>query len=372
MKILHIITGLNYGGAEKLLLDICSNMNVENKIYVIYFKGNGALEQKFKNNGINVNFFKASKYNFLSVFIKIYKFIKEQKFDVVHTHLSYANFIGRSAAIFANVPKVFTTIHNTDRWLSSKKFKYKVANWIEQLITNNKRVRIIFISTAVAEYSFKYQNISEDKTYILPNAININQTVALSNQQEEENNKLSIIKENDFIISNVGRLVEQKGQIYLLKAMNQIVNDLKINNIKCLIVGEGEERETLESFIQENKLSKYISLVGVHSNPYYFVKKADLFIMSSIWEGFGIVILEAQAVGTPILASKVEGIKELVTHNENGILVESRNVEKLREEIINFYSGKYNTQKFINNGKEKAAYYSIENYTKKLYELYTK
>ncbi|MGG3709338.1 glycosyltransferase [Heyndrickxia coagulans] len=369
MRILHIITGLNYGGAEKLLLDTCVELKKYHEVFVIYLKTEGEMLDKFEKNGIKIYKIELNKINAILVLFRIIMFIKKNKINIVHTHCSHANFFGRIAGLCCRVNKVVTTIHNTDRWLMSKKFIPTILKKVECLLLKPKNSIAIAISNAVRDYTIKYEKgIDEKKIVVLPNAININKILDYSNECKagDEN----IYKYKDFVIVNIGRLVKQKGQINLLSAMNKIVNEAKIKDIKCLVIGEGEERKNLENYIKDHQLNNNVFLLGLQKNPYKYLRDANLFVIPSLWEGFGIVVLEAFALGIPVLGSNVEGISELIDHKKNGVLLNNNNVDTLYKEILNYYYHKYPVESFSAKAKIKVQQYSIENYVAKLLKIY--
>ncbi|MED4967017.1 glycosyltransferase [Heyndrickxia coagulans] len=368
MKILHIITGLDYGGAEKLLLDTCVELKKRNNdVYVVYLKTEGNMVSQFKQNGIPTKKISMSK-NVIFTLVKLVKFIKVNKFQVVHTHCAHANILGRIAAFICGIDKIVTTLHNTDRWLASNKISMKLIKKIDTLLMKSKKSVSIAISRSVKQYTLKYENINEKKIRVLPNAININSIINKS--KADMINDLDLFKKDNFVVINVGRLVKQKGQINLILAMQKIIKEHKILNIKCLIIGEGEERKKLEGIIEKFNLSNNVFLLGQQENPYKYMKKSDLFVIPSLWEGFGIVILEAFALGLPVVGSNVDGISEIIENNKSGILVNRGNSEELCNVILNFYNGCYPAQTFVRNAKSKLKHYSIQNYVNQLIGIY--
>lgn len=359
MRILHIITGLNYGGAEKLLLDLCKEQIKKNDIYVIYLKTDGKMKEKFITENINVIKIPLKRFNVLSVILKICIFIKKHNINVVHTHCAHANFIGRTSAILCSVDCIVTTIHNTDRWVSKQGLKYDALRFYERFLINRSNSYAIAISDAVKEYIVNNEKISADKIIVIKNAVNAKNIIDISNEKIDKKYKIS---NYDFVICNVGRLVEQKGQIYLLKALKYLINDKKISNIKCFIVGDGDQKSNFEEYIIDNNLEKNVYLTGLQQNPYKYIKASNIFVMPSLWEGFGIVILEAFALKVPVLTTNVDGLKELVIDKYNGKCISSGDYKLLAEEILKFYNNYYDIHKFVENSSTILCNFTIQKY----------
>jgi len=372
MKILHIITGLNFGGAEKLLLNTCKEQKIKgNEINIIYFKTEGLLKNEFKKLGIKLYKFNINGFNIFISFFRLFLFIRKGNFDVVHTHLPHANFIGRLAAFIAGHKNIITTIHSTDRWLLRNNFFSKVLKYIDLKMNNSNRSKVIVISKAVKEFLINNeQGIHRNNIYVLYNAINFEDiNVKINEDNFIEENKL---KPNDYILINIARLEEQKGQIILLKAIDYLVNKNGISNIKCLIIGDGSVRSELEKFIIENHLTNNVFLLGWKENPYSFLKKADLFVLPSLYEGFGIAVLEAYYCEVPVLTTNVDGLNEVVKNKVTGITIDKNKFILLADEIKKFYYKEYDIKYFVENAKKYVRSFDIKVYAKKLEELYNR
>ena len=137
---------------------------------------------------------------------------------------------------------------------------------------------------------------------------------------------------------NVGRLADQKDQITLLKAINLIKNKINFN---LLIVGKGSEKNNLLSYIKKNNLSKNVKLIGYKRNPYNLIKKSDIFVLTSIYEGLPNVLLETQVLKTYIISSNCPtGPREILLNGKAGSLFKVRDYKSLSKMIINFSNNK--------------------------------
>ena len=146
----------------------------------------------------------------------------------------------------------------------------------------------------------------------------------------------------------VGRLTKQKNFLFLCKAFHKVV--LKYPELKLIIAGEGEDKDSILSYIKKNNLKKNISLIGYVENIFPLMVNAEAFILSSLWEDPGFVLIEAAFCRTLIFSSNcTTGPKEIIKDNVNGILYESSNVESFVDKFDLLISKKYKNNLLLNN-----------------------
>lgn len=192
--------------------------------------------------------------------------------------------------------------------------------------------KIICVSEHAKEVFTEYTSI-KDKVVTIYNPIN----------QEEIMDKATanvdnIFSDPCFTICSVGRLSIEKGYDRLLKVTKKLNEE---NNVNLFVIGEGEEREKLQDYIKENRLEEKVKLLGFKKNPYSYMKQCDLFISTSLSEGFSLVLAEAIVLEIPIISTNTAGASELLQEGRYGLLVENT------EEAI--YDG---IKKVIENVKE--------------------
>lgn len=158
-------------------------------------------------------------------------------------------------------------------------------------------------------------------------------------------------KGNHFIIGNVGNLNHQKGHEYLIEAMPEILEHYPHAMLE--IIGEGEERKNLESKIQDLKLERHVTLLGKQVDPMSFMAKWDLFVLPSVAETFGIVVLEAMSQKLPVVATQVGGVPDIIKHNKNGILVSPHSPESIAEATIELLSRPAKMEQLARNASDR-------------------
>ena len=176
----------------------------------------------------------------------------------------------------------------------------------------------------------------------------------------------------NYTIVNIGRLTRQKDHLTLLKAFKLVIKETKCN---LLIIGEGSERQNIENYIRNNDLENYVKLLGYKSNPWKYLSRSNLFVLSSIWEGFGNVIVESMLLGIPVISSRCKsGPAEILDNGKYGNLYDIYDHNKLSELILHEISSK-ELENSSNIAKKRSKDFSIdkitESYIKSFEELLT-
>ncbi|AKB76148.1 Glycosyltransferase [Methanosarcina lacustris Z-7289] len=236
----------------------------------------------------------------------------------------------------------------------------KFTKFISKIVLKNASIVIALSEDMKRKMNTIYKR---EDIVILPNGIELDKFKGLSSRkQNNDKTKKTIIF--------VGTLRPVKGIEYLIKAMNSIHEQLP--NTDLLIVGDGPDREKMETLVQELNLQDCIHFVGKVSNeeiPEYMAQ-ADLFALPSLSEGFGIVNIEAMAAGLPIVTTNVGGLPEIVINGENGFLVEPKNPEALAETILLILSDNDLKARISMNNQMKAEQYSWDIVVKNLISIY--
>jgi len=367
MKILKIITALGIGGAELLLADVCSVLSAEHEVTIIYLKNLTALKPRIESFGIRTIFIDLDKNGFLSSVFKIKKIIKNDGYDIVHTHLPAADTIGRLAAILAGKTTVFSSIHSMDEWKDERRFAFTLLKIFNRFTVNRfKRVFLIAVSECVKNFCVDAERISPKKIFVILNFCNYD----ISAKTSPDFNPATFKKDGIFTMLSVGRLEKLKGHIFLLRAMNELVNRRGHKNISLTMIGDGHMKDKYLDYVFSQNLTNYVSIKGFEKNVFDYMKHADLFVSTSIREGFGIAILEACYWKIPILASDIDVTTEILTDNESGILFKCEQYMDLADKIELFINKEFDVEHLTKNAHEVSLSLSKEKHIKKLLELY--
>jgi glycosyltransferase involved in cell wall biosynthesis len=197
-----------------------------------------------------------------------------------------------------------------------------------------KACMVIGISDGVCNGLKKDLGLSADKCCVVNNPVNIDKAQERSRDSIPDNEK-EWFSGSYFHFISAGRLTKPKNYPILLKAFSRVID--KMPNCRLTILGDGEKRNTLEKMLNELNIEHEVWLRGFTGNPFKYFKKAHCFVSSSIWEGFGNVIIEAMACGLPIISTMTSGGKEILVDeigSRYGILVPVDNPECLAQEML--------------------------------------
>lgn len=315
IKVIHVIPTLRFGGAERLIADIAQYHNRElTEVIVVTVISGGAFEHQVVEAGVKyVQLHRKGDYGF-DVLIKLWRFFREERPDIVHTHLFGADIWGKLAALLARVKVIISTEHNT--WYDESWFRHKLK-WVVAQFSD----KIIAISQAVAEYTHRIEGVSPQKLVVIKNGIALDQFLSVDCHQRSEGQPVKLI--------SIGRLEEQKGFDVLLDALAQI----REKNWELTIVGGGSLLSDLEDRVRLLGLEKKVQFFGTTEEVPTLLSESDVFVLASRWEGLGLVVMEAMAAGVPIVATQVGGIPELIQDGITGYTVDSESPDALAAAI---------------------------------------
>jgi len=330
VKVLYVFAALPVGGAEEVLITEVEGLDKTRfDPLVCVLSEKGPVGERIENRGFLVVALHRMKHHRFDhrIIRDLYRLIKTEKVDVVHTHLYDGNKYGRLAAGLARVPCLISHYHNV---YPRRRTKYHLINWILSYLND----RIIAVSQAVKESVVSYDRISARKIQVIYNGIDLSNFKG-DFKGSEVRQKFGV-KPEDFLIGVVARLEEQKGHMYLFRALRQLIPDFP--QIKVLIVGDGTLRPVLEAKVMEMGLSEQVLFAGTQKDIPEILAALDLFILPSLWEGFSLALLEALAMGNPVIATAVGGASEVIRSGHDGLLIppgeESSLVTAVREAIL--------------------------------------
>jgi glycosyltransferase involved in cell wall biosynthesis len=309
IKIIYIIDGLVIGGAQRLLVDLIKALDkslLDIKVVTLIKKG--ILAEEIEKLGIPVIFQPKTSKLGLGLVFKLRKFLKAESPDIVHTHLFGGDTWGRLAAILAKVPVIISTEHNINL---NESFVKKLVKLLLSFFTN----KIIAVSQGAKDYAVEIEKIKAAKISVIYNGLDTDIFTFRGFKPIDLSLPIQAVV--------VARLEEQKGHQYLLEAMPLILN--KYANFNLNIIGSGSLEQDLKLQVEKLKIKDHVVFWGEQLELGKILPAMDLFILPSVWEGLGIVILEAQAIGLPVIASNVGGIREVVEDTQTGLLFEPKN-----------------------------------------------
>ncbi|MDM1094750.1 glycosyltransferase [Myroides odoratimimus] len=356
MKILHIIDSLGVGGAEQLITEIVPILVEKGyQTDVVLLNGEKThLYQKLeKLRCCKIYHLGYSCYNPFYI-LKLIPFF--YKYDIVHVHLFPAQYFAGLARLFCfrKLKLIFTEHNTSNRRLESSKYRL-----IEKLIYAcfNK---VICITNEVKDVLIEKLKISNNKLVVVENGVNL---VNVQNSIKSSRSDYDL-NEEDKVLIMVAGFRPQKDQDTVIRALKKLPEHYKL-----LLVGDGERRNELEQLVSSLKLSDRVFFLGIRSDVYSLMKMCNIAVLSSHWEGFGLVAVEAMASGIPLIASNVNGLAQVVENG--GLLFEKGNEEDLIHYILQLDSKEY-YKEIQEKCLMKSKKYDIETMVNKLIIQYEK
>ncbi|PIU83124.1 MAG: hypothetical protein COS68_05750, partial [Elusimicrobia bacterium CG06_land_8_20_14_3_00_38_11] len=282
IKVVHIITLLELGGAQENTLYTCEHLD-KNKFDVMLLCGKGGiLDAQTKN--IRIYFVKElmreiCPFYDLIAFIKIYKILKKEKPDIVHTHSSKAGIIGRWAAYYAKVPLIIHTFHGFGFNDEQNYFVRKIYILAERL-TAKITDKLVAVS---------YENISKGLKNKIGNELQytmIRSGIKLQDYQIDidfEKKKKEFGLKNEHIVGMIACFKKQKAPLDFIKTAKSVCAEKP--DAKFILVGDGVLRKRIEAEIKKLNLEKNVILTGWRKDTNEIIKIFDVFVLTSLWEG---------------------------------------------------------------------------------------
>lgn len=370
INLLYVITKLELGGAQKQLLSTISLLDKELFKPFLFTCQTGLLSGETAS--INELTFKKSKFLERSInplkdllaLIEIYRFIKINKIDIVHTHSSKAGILGRWAARLAKVKIIVHTVHG---W-SFNDFQPKLMRIIFirlERITARFTDKIIVVSNYDKEKGLNNGIGDGDKYTLIRYGIDY---AAFGGRKEDVRQALGI-NADDLIVGMIACFKPQKCPQDFVKLAFLINQSLP--KVKFILVGDGILRRCVEDLIGNFKLQPKLILAGWRRDIPAILQALDVFALTSLWEGLPISVLEAMAASKPVVATNTGGIAEVIVEGKTGFLVAPQDIKSMSEKLINLLEDKNLREKMGQNAKDSlGADFDLSNMAKPTQGLY--
>lgn len=320
LKIMYVITGLGLGGAEKVVTSLADEMaDRGNKVLLVYMTGDAPLRPS--NPAVELVKLEVNSPRDLLAFLAEFRQLHARfEPDVVHTHLVHANIIVRLSRLITPIRRLITTAHNRNEEGRFRMIGYRVTNWLADVSTN---------VSAEAVRAFEVQRaVPAGKMLAVHNGISLCQFQTSVRGVSRIRSELGLAEDTKLIVS-VGRLSEPKDYPNLLNALARHVD--KNRNWHLAVAGDGPLRNELATLTQELGLDERVSFLGVRNDIPDLLSAADVFVLSSAWEGFPMVVGEAMACECVVVATDCGGVREFL--GDSKLLVKPKSPEALAAAI---------------------------------------
>lgn len=309
MKICFVITALGYGGAEVLLKNLCNHLAGEHELHVLHLKPLDDLASQFDSRVHRVSLgLDQGTPN------RIRSYIRAIQPDVINTHLGHADLL-TMWALRRRKHLMVLTLHNvfyTKTWRDRVYFQlYRLG-----LHRLHPHAHLTGVSPATVRHATRVYRLPKYRRHYIPNAIPENfpkpDPVACREGLQ--------IDHQTFVVLFVGRLSKQKAVYRLIEAIAQLKQEGSHGNMVVMLLGEGELRPALETLCRHRQVTQQVHFCGTSPHPERYMAAADVLVLPSLFEGLPTVVLEAFRQHLPVIASRVDGNKDLIQNEENGLL----------------------------------------------------
>ena len=320
MKIMLITPTLNLGGAEIMVENLANALiKLEHEVVVVsLYNFKSPITDRLESNKVDVRYLSKKSGLDISMIWKLKKLFKEEKPDVVHSHNNAMQY-AIPAACLAGVKKRCHTVHSV-----AQKELGGLAKKAAKIFYKRFGVIPVALSDAIADTITQEYKIRKDKIPVIFNGINL----------EKCKPKFEYKAHIPFNILHLGRFAKEKNHTMLIRAFKQF-HSIHPDTVLTL-VGDGNERQTIEQTIAECGICDNVRLMGKQADVYGFLGEADVFVLPSLYEGIPLSLIEAMGTGLPIVASKVGGIPDMVVDNESAVLIDV-DENALVNALVNLY-----------------------------------
>jgi glycosyltransferase involved in cell wall biosynthesis len=361
-KIVILTTGLNYGGAETQVFHLAKHLKLRGwDVYVVSILPPKAYVEELESMKIQVLTLNLkSKIHFFSPIIKLTNIIYRIRPDILHAHMVHANILARLVRSFVRVPVLICTAHSIVEGGRIREWGYRLTDFLCDLTTQ--------VSQDGLDRYLRVKAVPQNKIRVVHNGVDINRFCKNVEARKRLRREFNI--KDDFVWLAVGRLEKEKDYPNLLKAFSKVLRVYE--NVILLIVGQGVLEKDIKNLSRLLNIEDKVIFLGIRRDIPDIMNAADAYVMSSAWEGFPMVLLEAASIGLPIIATNVGGNKEIVINGKNGFLVPARDSDELAKAMLKMMSLSFDNR--IRMGEWGRKYveenYSIENIVDKWESIY--
>ena len=319
MKILYTITGLSMGGAETITVNLARCMQQFGHIvHIMYLSGEQIVNvpDEISVHGLHM---RKTPLGLIKTLRKAKRIVQKFRPEIVHANMFHAIVFSRLLRLFVKIPHLICTEHSNNYHGKTRLILEHCTDFLSDLNTN--------VSQTATDYFVTSGVFSQKKSIAMYNGIDMNRFFKNRNTILRQQLKLA---DNDFVFINVSRFNKAKDHKTLIDAF-YIVHQKK-QNTKLICVGDGELRTEIQILVESLKLSDWVIFACIRQNLHDYYNASDCFVLSSAYEGFGLVLVEAMACELPVISTDCGGTKEIIANKND--LVPIKNPELLALKML--------------------------------------
>ena len=371
IKIAFFIPTLGGGGAERNVINLLKNLDKKKyEISLVLGKRKGELMPEIPKDISVVNFGTCSS---LRIFLKLIKYFRKTQTDIVVSALPKFNIISLLARKFSKFKiKIIITEHFAVSFLPiiartfSHKFIARFLLFYFVKLVYPMAEAIVCVSQGVADDLLKFIPCEKNKIKVIYNPITNDRIYKMAKEPIAHS---WFFDSKIPIVLSIGSLTKAKDYPNFLQAAKMVLQE-KI--ARFVVLGAGAQKIKLKNIAHKLGISENVAFLGFQKNPYKYMKNADVFVLSSFKEGFGNVIVEAMACGTPVVStnSPFSGPGEIIENKKNGILIPARDPKALSEAILELLSNSSLRKKIAAQGIRRAQNFSVDKSVREYQNLF--
>lgn len=322
LRVLQIIDSLALGGAERIVAMLTQGLarsGVDVRVAALRSLAGDSLRDPLERAGIPLLQLDATGFYDVGAWMRLRRYLRHEAIDLVHTHLVYADFLGRTASAAAGIP-VVSTLHNVPDGFERQR---PDRVWLERITARLLTSRVVCVSQRARTEFEQSWRIPSARLALIPNAIDLDPWLSVPEepiQKPSDTRPMELPVQVDTVtVLSVGRLDSQKAYDVLLRAA-RIVVDVR-PHVRFVILGRGRHAASLDRLRRELALAEVVSFEGQQDDVPAWLARSDMFVSSSAWEGMPLVVIEAMAAARPVVVTDVGGSREVVGDEECGLVV---------------------------------------------------
>ncbi len=340
VRILHVLEDLDTGGTEQQLAIYLLRSDVErfeHQVCLLCETGRFAEELRAAGVPIHVLWLRRN-WDLLRAVIRLRRLVRRFAPDIIHARLYRPGLVSRTVGRLCGIPVVTTLVNMgyEPEWRVDdphlRPWKVEIVRAMDSFTARRWDAQFVAVTEAVKQSAVRRLGIPAEKVTIVPRGLAFDAMIIPSPAAIERLKTELGCRDVYPVILNVGRLVPQKGQRYLIEAMRQVVEEFP--KARLLVAGEGDLRDEFAAFIRSHGLEPSVQLLGDRTDVPILLAAADIFAFPSVVEGFGVALIEAMGYGKPCIASDIDSLREVSGGRTRALLVPSRSEDALAMAIV--------------------------------------
>ncbi len=350
MKVMHLFSGREAGGIASVVLPLLRELKGQGHNVSAVFLKEGPMSEMARGLGLDIDVCRRRHFMDFMLIARLASKIRRDRVDIVHTHSVSGNFYGRLASFFACRSLTVTSVH-ADTYselvdATGSVLRARLWHWVDKLMSRFSRL-LLANSEATKEVLLS-KGLPCTKVRVLYNGIET--AVSLSDDGDALRKELGI-SAGAKVVGSVGRLTGTKNYALFLRAAKIILQERK--DVFFLLVGDGPERHGLEALARRLGIEDNLIFTGWSDDIDKYLAIMDVFVLTSVMEGFGLVLLEAMKFSLPVVSTSVGGVPEVVAEGETGLLIPSDNDGELAHKVQRLLADSALRKKLGGGGKDR-------------------